>query len=548
MEYAVRAREDRSDWCWGINLLPGKGYLLKRGLVKRYKPRLVTRIRGAELDRPVDLCDRVGDFWSGRRGLVILVASLGLGLLLRIATATHYSGALDSDEAVVGLMAREILHGHFPVFYWGQQYGGTLEVFITAALFSIFGSSTFILKLVPCVLDGVACFLVWRVGRRTIGEIPARAASMIFWLWPASFVWSSIKARGFYGVALVLALLVMLLVIRLRDHQTTSDWLWLGLVLGLGWWTTPEILFVAVPSLVWLLVLQRRYLKRVALLVPGAVLGGAPWIVWNLENHLNSLRATPQPVPHNSYLNHLSGFFKTGLPGALGLRLPLSSKWIAVPWAAKLAYVVAIVALGAIAWYWRRRLVLPIAILVAYPFIFALSPYSWYLAEPRYLLLLSPVLALLVGRAITRWSLGLIAIPIVVALTIGGLVVIPTQLPFPKDFGPLDSALKTHGISHAFADYWIAYRLDFESKETVTASPISPIRNVRIDGEVRSRPNPAYIFFRNSLPEYQFASQLSTLGITDQTFNIGPFDIYLPDRKVTPPSPGMPQGPVEPST
>jgi hypothetical protein len=34
---------------------------------------------------------------------------------------------LNSDEAVVGLMARHILDGKRPVFYYGQAYMGSLD-------------------------------------------------------------------------------------------------------------------------------------------------------------------------------------------------------------------------------------------------------------------------------------------------------------------------------------------------------------------------------------------------------------------------------------
>ena len=59
---------------------------------------------------------------------------------------------------------------------------------------------------------GLAAVLVWRVGRRTVGEPAARIGAALFWIWPPFLVWWSTKARGFYGSGLVLGLAALLLV------------------------------------------------------------------------------------------------------------------------------------------------------------------------------------------------------------------------------------------------------------------------------------------------------------------------------------------------
>ena len=66
-----------------------------------------------------------------------------LGLLLRCWYLTHQP--TNSDVAIVGLMARQILHGHFSAFYWGQTYGG-VEPYLVAVMFAVFGQSTIVLE------------------------------------------------------------------------------------------------------------------------------------------------------------------------------------------------------------------------------------------------------------------------------------------------------------------------------------------------------------------------------------------------------------------
>ena len=75
-------------------------------------------------------------WWFAATVIVGVVAGIALRVwLLRLPT-----GVLDSDEAIVGLMARHMLHQHeFTTFYWGQNYGGSLTAVVMAAVFAVSG-------------------------------------------------------------------------------------------------------------------------------------------------------------------------------------------------------------------------------------------------------------------------------------------------------------------------------------------------------------------------------------------------------------------------
>ena len=88
-----------------------------------------------------------------------------VGVLLRWWLLESSQGALDSDEAVWGLMARHLQHGEFPTFFWAQSYGGTIEVILTVPVFWVFGSSTAALRVVPISPLGHRCAA--RVARRS---------------------------------------------------------------------------------------------------------------------------------------------------------------------------------------------------------------------------------------------------------------------------------------------------------------------------------------------------------------------------------------------
>ena len=94
--------------------------------------------------------------YATRRALTpgrVALGLLALAAIYRLALLARGWPALDSDEAVIGLMARHILHGDRPTFFWGQNYMGPFEAYFAALLFALFGSSTFVLGLSALLLD-----------------------------------------------------------------------------------------------------------------------------------------------------------------------------------------------------------------------------------------------------------------------------------------------------------------------------------------------------------------------------------------------------------
>ena len=80
-------------------------------------------------------------------GVILLCALLLRVLLLRADVVVF-----DSDEAVVGLMARHILQGARPVFFYGQAYMGSLDAWLVAGLFALFGPSVWAIRVIQIAL------------------------------------------------------------------------------------------------------------------------------------------------------------------------------------------------------------------------------------------------------------------------------------------------------------------------------------------------------------------------------------------------------------
>ena len=424
--------------------------------------------------QPVDSASARADA-RGFTAVVVFGALAGIGL--RLYAHLSSLGTLDGDEAVWGLMARHFRLGELSAFFWGQGYGGTQEVLATVPLVALFGTSTEVIRAVPLVCTGIAAVLVWRIGQRTVGEPAARIAAVFFWVWPPYLVWKSDRAHGFYGSGLVFICLILLLVLRLAERRTRVDAALLGLVLGLGWWQTPQVLPVAIPALAWLFWKQREIWRDVWIVLPVAVLGALPWLISNVEHDWWSFDVDSGETP---YATRLRGFFSATFPMALGLRVPYTSEWPLGQLLSAVAYA-ALLVLFAIGW-WRRRSAptgLLFGVAAAFPFLYALSPSTWIVDEPRYVVVLLPVVSLLVAQALT--TVPRAAVAIVASVVLSGVVLwhLTSSPAFveradglfvPADFDPVIAELERRGLEHVFASYWPAYRIAFETDERLVAA------------------------------------------------------------------------------
>ncbi|MDQ3978617.1 MAG: glycosyltransferase family 39 protein [Actinomycetota bacterium] len=479
-----------------------------------------------------------------RRIRLVVLAAVVLGTVLRVWLVLSPLGPYDSDEAVAGLMGRHFLDGEFRAFYWGQPYGGTHEAALLALLFAMGTPVRLAMEGVPIALSAVAAVLVWRIGLRTVGRHAGLLAAALLWTTTAVFVWQSTKERSFYATTLVAGLAVTLLALRLLARPSRLDALLLGVAGGIGWHSSPNIVYFAAPALVWLVAESVRLGRRDVLRLwwvaaGGAVVGGLPWIASNLA----SGGASFDLVPYSSgttYLNRLGLFFKEALPYALGVQTPHEP----MGWPSALLYllllagvIVAVVRLPRPAW--------GIGVgLVVFPFVFAAFPTSWYVGEPRYLSFLWPFVVLAVAAALVRVhrrrpGVAVVALGVIALYTVAGTAVMVERSEWsvvgdysPGDLTPLVAQLG--GEEAVFADYWIAYRLALATEERIVAAPLDTARYPPYVEQVRAVAVPAYVFFRQSCVEGEFLRYLGERGITSVRREAGRFSVVQPAQRVLP--------------
>jgi hypothetical protein len=213
------------------------------------------------------------------------------------------------------------------------------------------------------------------------------------------------------------------------------------------------------------------------------------------------------------------------------------------------AVALALFAAAVVLVLWRRVTGIGVLVLtsVLYPFIYAVSTFSFFVGHPRYLLFLTPAIGLLLGKLVTVLPpvpvpamalVGAAAVSSVIAL--GPMNEGPVTLPpapdvaQPTSFDDLTELLRETGVRHAFADYWISYRATFEARERTLVTPVYSVRHQGIDTEVRHSTNPAYVFLEASKTRARFEARVTSLGVGLRTTTRGDFAVVVPERRVLP--------------
>ena len=460
--------------------------------------------------------------------------------MLRLWAMLSPAGTLDSDMAVIGLMARHIRTGEFPVFHWGQVYGGSHEAMLGAVAFTA-GASAEALAAVTVLLSGVVAVLVWFIGRETVGERAAAIAALLFWIWPAGFVWWAVKPGSDYWASLVFTLATLLVLLWLvRGKREGRVWFAvLGLLAGLAWWGNPQSLAILVPAAAWhwrfVLANRSYWLYTFA----GGVVGAAPWIAFNVRNGLSSLRDVPEA--EFGYVERLWRTATTSGPMALGLRVPFTKEWL-VPAAIYGLFLVAFV-IAAVRRPRGMGFLLLCAVLV--PAVLVASPLSSYVDQPRYLLFASPVVVLLLGRVLSsgpRW-LAAAGLAAALVLTIAGMreltregvtTAYAVDAVVPRHINDATALMRSEGVATAFADYWLAYRVTFESGEDLIVSPVYTMRHEPFDDAVRATPSPAYLFLHESRVYEAFHAWCQQRGVSCPEARRGAFALVRPTQRLLP--------------
>lgn len=327
------------------------------------------------------------DYWFDWAAFICFVA----GVFFVIAIARSNLGVYNSDEAIAGLMARDVLDGKFEAFFWSQDYGGTVAVFLLALVTFVFGADL-AMRLTPLIELMLIALLSFLLFRRVVPTSLARLGGGLTMCASAAWIWSVSRPMLFYNSTLIAGLLLLFLATNTTSKPRVRETAWVGLVAGIGWWTSPQFLIFLGASVMFI---DRRLLattKKIVLLLLSFILGSLPWWWSNIETGFDSI--IERPPGQGTVLNHLHTQFVTGFPVISGLREPFTLKWIPL----SLISISLVVILG-ISYFRRSRRgprlrYLPSVGLSFFVAFTAVIPTGWFVGGGRYYVFAVPFLIL----------------------------------------------------------------------------------------------------------------------------------------------------------
>jgi hypothetical protein len=472
----------------------------------------------------------------------IWILLLVVGILLpRIYLIVKFHSVLiESDEAIVGLMARHILQGELPVFYYGQNYMGTIEPFFTAALFLTMGPTSLALKVAPLILFCVFLVVHYHVALLVSCQRTAILATTLAGISPAFLSIWSMKSRGGYMALLLLGTLSLFSAVKiLQEGYSGRCALLLGLAMGLAWWTHFLAIFYIVPILVVLLLKDenRFFSRHGCLTVAGLLLGSLPFWIYNAAHSWVSLAFAARR--QTDLIADLRGFFGTAIPIFLGARRNWNRGDL-FPFSGVLVLAIFLVCCAILVKRWfggyrpqemcGRHLLLVFVLMS--PVLFSASGFAWFVNEPRYLISLYSAIYILILMACRtvklQWGLAVFLL----LINLGGTFLVKLEdyngYTNVESNDALITFLKEHQVRAAYAPYWIAYRLTFETGETIICTP--PIGDaVRYHPYLeilKSAASPAFI--RLSVPRYRGLHFEIRPPEHFGAHRIGNYEVFLP--------------------
>jgi hypothetical protein len=426
----------------------------------------------------------------------------------------------DSDQAIVGLMAKHLSELRaFPVFLYGQTYMLGVEAWLAAPLFLVFGASPTVLKLPLLAMNLVIALLLVRTFEREMGLSPfqAFAVSLPFIL-PSPGL-SAVFMDSSGGSLEPYLYIVLLWAVRRRT------WL-LGLVFGIGF-LNREFSLYGLAAIAALEAADRTLFTRAGAARWGGILGIAA-VIWGAVQGLARLSsaAGPGTTIHDAFtasnnLAELAGrtcfspataiagagrLFTVHWPAILGTApLPLSAFSIesrAAQGMAGSSWLPALIVVLAIAGLLARRGAIASAAAPRFAQYLVLAgafSVGGYLfgrcGEVNFYSMRYELLSLLAIVGLSGWFLA--ARPPVALRTAWGVafaawiaVLAIPQIRFGVEYATrppvsakhqLIRALEAQGIRYGRADYWLAYYIDFLTRERMIFASDEPKRILLYD-------------------------------------------------------------------
>jgi hypothetical protein len=435
-------------------------------------------------------------------GVVGLVGVVGV--VIRVIVLMSRDGRLGGDEAYAGLQAFATWRdADVPVVIHDAVYTAVFESYVFAPIGAVVGGSIVLLKVLFVAVWLLACVVTGMLARRLAGGIAGVVAGTLVWLAPGALLVVSTLAYPGYALGMAGSALVALLAVRLLDvgHDATwRDGALFGLAAGLTFWVHPMFLATTGPVIaIVVIVLRSRWRDVLAAATAGAVVGCAPFLLWNAVNGWPSINDRARF--DGSYGDRFDAIVTDLLPRALGLKdEALGWRWATAPSIALYLLAIAATAAGA-AVIWRNvagpaRWLVPVTLVAAVPLMAGLPPLI-FVGDGRYAVIPLPFVAVALGalaaslvRAAGR--LGVLA-PAAFVVVWSLLFVLPQVVDVARTVDEDPNAtyravverLDDAGVDHLYGSFWQVLPVDFVADGDLTAG-VLPYYSIRFADEQRN--------------------------------------------------------------
>lgn len=453
-----------------------------------------------------------------------LVTAIGLKWIILINERVPFN----SDEAIVALMARHILSGDRPIFFYGQSYMGSLDAWLVSFGFLLFGESVWVIRFIQTILYCGTILTTYWLGRIIFkSSIIGSLGALLLAVPTVNVLLYTTVSLGGYSEALLIGNLILICAVYLRRYTENNYrkrlWLWatLGFLGGVGFWSFGITLIYFLPALVYSLYRHYHFYRSKELPqnivikaifgcifvgIIGFIIGSLPLLFYGHQSGwLNLIReytggaiARVEGVAYPYQIGlHILNFLVLGISVILGFRPPWASYWLAMPLIPfQLLFWIAV------GWFTvsdiRNRgnnlraekmlLLAPIIILFA---VFIFSPFG---ADPsgRYFIpVIMPMSLFAAGMIIYAQKknalLGTGLLLLVMGYHLWGFIQITYKDSngFTTQFdsvtqvdqaymGDLINFLEANGELRGYTNYWVSYPLAFLSSERVIFIPRLP--------------------------------------------------------------------------
>jgi F5/8 type C domain len=272
--------------------------------------------------------------WSRSREVLLVcavflwVAGAHVWTIWMAPSALSFSARhVHTDNVVILMMGKHILEkGEFPIFYYGQDWFGSLSAIVHAAVFFVLGGiPPWSIHVAPLLFFLGFCLALYLLARDVLG--PAAAVCALLWnvVTPLRLSEYAVTPHGGYVEALTLGTVVLWLSVRLVAAQGTwrkrGYHVLLGLAGGLAWWTSPLVIYAVLAAGAYVVLRDKlaAVWRGAVLSLPAFFVGAAPFFYFYATD------------PYSSATNLGGGYALGHIPAGLYLlfaeRVPQYLDW-----------------------------------------------------------------------------------------------------------------------------------------------------------------------------------------------------------------------------